>query len=167
MKRKYKQALKITELKEREFYHRYYDGKTDKNFIYFIENNKLYSISINNRNRCLTALSYNNVIDSVFIEADIFIDPNRIQKWTEVEAWIDGGWVPRYLYEYKESKIETEISLGNGISDFMKTRDIIIIVSPISKEMFDNSREHRNTLQFVDKIRFDIKKDLNNISWRI
>ena len=49
----------------------------------------------------------------------------------------------------------------------MKTRDIIIIVSPISKEMFDNSREHRNTLQFVDKIRFDIKKDLNNISWRI
>ena len=167
MKKRCKHALKITELKEKEFYHRYYDGKTDKNFIYFIENNKLYYISIDNRNRCLTMLFYNTIVDSIFIEADVFIDPNKIQKWAEVEAWIDGGWVPRYLYEYKEVGIETEVILGDGISDFMKTRATTIVVSPISGEMFDNSREHRNTLQVVDKIRFDIKKDLNNISWRV
>lgn len=145
-------GFNIKDFEENEFYHLVKEEDFDKSIVYFIKDDTLFELEMmgepkeNNH-------TYNFINKASFVKANVLVNMEQLPRWTKVDALIDGSWVKRYFYSYKENIREVTGST-------LKFRETEILTTPCSEEMFDTKY-----IEHAESIRFDEKDRYKALTW--
>lgn len=98
---------------------------------------------------------YNFINKANFIKANILINMEQLPRWTKVEALINGEWVKRYFYSYKEN-IE-EIKEAGSLGFLSKSE---VLVTPCSEDMFDTKY-----IEEAESVKFNENDKYKALTW--
>ncbi|MDM0587830.1 hypothetical protein QTH25_13715 [Clostridium perfringens] len=147
-------GFNIKDFEENEFYHLVKEENFDKSRVYFIKDDTLFELEMMGEPK-ESNHTYNFINKSSFVKANVSVNMEQLPRWTKVDALIDGEWVKRYFYSYKENVEE----VAEPLLIKFKT-DIEILVTPCSEEMFDSKFIER-----ANGVRLDEKDRYKTLTW--
>lgn len=144
-------GFNINNFEENEFYHLVVGEKSiDKSRVYFIKDNILFELKMMGEPKASND-TYNFINKASFVKANVSVNMEQLPRWTKVDALIDGKWVKRYFYSYKEN-VEAGI-----LGSLTKSE---ILVTPCSDDMFDV-----RYLELAESVRFNDKDKYKALAW--
>ena len=147
-------GFNIKNFEENEFYHLVKEEDFDKSIVYFIKDDTLFELEMMGEPK-ESNHTYNFINKADFVKANISINMEQLPRWTKVDALIDGNWVKRYFYSYKEN-IEEIREVGK--LGFLSKAEIL--VTPCCIDIFDEKY-----LEYAESIRFDNKDRYKALTW--
>lgn len=140
-------GFNIKDFEENEFYHLVKEEDFDKSIVYFIKDDTLFELEMMGDPK-ESNHTYNFINKASFVKANVSVNMEQLPRWTKVDALIDGNWVKRYFYSYKEQ-------IKEFADPTLKFREIEILVTPCSKEMFDTRYiERAKSVKFNENDRY-------------